>query len=238
MTKAYSDADLQRLERITEKRPATVIRHLLKYGSITTEELETIYGYKHPPRAIRDVRERGINIETFRTVSSEGRRIGAYRFGKPLFMEDQTARSAGRTALSQVIKRTLIEKYGARCMVYNQQMDERLLQVDHRIPYEIGGEGDEKNCDVYMLLSPSANRLKSWTCEHCSNWVKKDTMVCMNCFWAHPEHYTHIAGKPERHIILTFTGEEVKDYDRLVIQVGTERAEAVIKELIRRFLGE
>lgn len=33
-------------------------------------------------------------------------------------------------------------------------MEERLLQVDHRIPYEIDGEQDENNIDCYMLLSP------------------------------------------------------------------------------------
>lgn len=87
---------LQRLNSITDKRPATVIRHILKHGSITTEELETLYGYKHRPRAIRDVRERGVNVETFRVQSSDGRSIGAYRFGEPLFIENQTSKTAGR----------------------------------------------------------------------------------------------------------------------------------------------
>lgn len=41
--------------------------------------------------------------------------------------------------------------------------------VNHRIPYEIGGEHDEKDMECFMLLSPSANRAKSWTCEHCEN---------------------------------------------------------------------
>ena len=58
-------------------------------------------------------------------------------------------------------------------------MDATKLQVDHRIPYEIGGEHDEKDIDYFMLLSPSANRAKSWTCEHCKNWeVKNPSFVC------------------------------------------------------------
>ena len=28
-----------------------------------------------------------------------------------------------------------------------------------------------------MLLSPSANRDKSWACEHCDNWNKKDKNI-------------------------------------------------------------
>jgi hypothetical protein len=53
-----------------------------------------------------------------------------------------------------------------------EETDERLLQIDHRIPYEVGGDGDESelNPEEFMLLSGSANRAKSWSCEHCENW--------------------------------------------------------------------
>lgn len=236
MSKKYSKTELDKLNAITDKRPATVIQHILKHGSITTEELETLYGYKHPPRAIRDVRERGINVETFRVQSSDGRNIGAYRFGNPLFIVNQTSKTAGRTVLSQTIKKALIEKYGSRCAIYNQEMDERLLQIDHRIPYEIGGEHTGNNIDVYMLLSPSANRAKSWTCEHCPNWTRKDANFCAACFWAHPESYTHIAGKAEKHIIITYTGDEIEDYNSLIELVGAEQAESTIKELIKKLI--
>lgn len=53
-------------QSVTAKRPKTVINHILEYGFITTEELKVRYGYNHPPRAVRDVREHGIAIETFR----------------------------------------------------------------------------------------------------------------------------------------------------------------------------
>ncbi len=67
-------------QSIATKRPKTVIDHILAHGSITTEELKVIYGYSHPPRAIRDVREHGISITTFRVTGSDGRKIAAYRF--------------------------------------------------------------------------------------------------------------------------------------------------------------
>ena len=50
---------------MTAKRPRTVIGHILQHGFITSEELHSIYGYDHPPRAARDVREYGIPLETF-----------------------------------------------------------------------------------------------------------------------------------------------------------------------------
>lgn len=232
-----SEADLTRLSEITAKRPATVIRHILEHGSISTEELEQLYGYKHPPRAVRDVRERGVNIETFKIKSADGRSIGAYRFGNPVFMENKLSKVAGRTALSSALRNALIAKYGSRCFIYNQEVDEKILQIDHRIPFEIGGETDSENLEAYMLLSPSANRAKSWSCENCPNWHDKDIKVCATCFWAFPENYGHIAGKPEKHIIITFTGNEIADYERLIGIVGMDRAENTIKELICDFLN-
>ena len=222
----------------TNKRPSTVIQHILKHGFITTEEIENKYGYKHPPRAVRDVRERGINLETYRVQSSDGRGIAAYRFGKPIFIENDTAKVAGRTALSQTLKKALVDKYGSICFVYHETLDERLLQIDHRIPYEIGGEQEDNNMDCYMLLSPSANRAKSWTCEHCPNWLLKDVAFCEDCFWAHPENYTHIAGKEQRQIIITFTGNEIEDYNRLIELVGVSKAEETIKNLIEKFIKD
>lgn len=232
----YSKKDLARLNSITDKRPSIVIQHILKHGQITTEELKNLYGYEHAPRAARDVRERGVNLVTERVKGPDGRSIAAYKFGTPLFVENKLSKIAGRTALSQALKKSLINKYGAICFVYLQPMDERLLQIDHRIPYEISGEQDLGKIDCFMLLSPSANRAKSWTCEHCSNWTLKDVEICKNCFWAHPENYTHIAGKEERKIIITFTDNEIEDYYRLISLVGVQNAERTIKEMINEYV--
>ena len=134
-----SKDDLSKLNSITEKRPSTVIQHIIKNGFITTEELTNDYGYEHPPRAARDVRERGVNLVTYKVKSSDGRTIAAYKFGDPVFIDNKVSKVAGRTALSNALKKALVDKFGAICFVYLQPMDERLLQIDHRIPYEIGG---------------------------------------------------------------------------------------------------
>lgn len=231
-----SKSVLDKLNAITDKRPSIVIQHILKYGFITTEDLKEKYGYEHPPRAARDVRERGVNLLTYKVKSSDGRNIAAYKFGKPVFLDDKVSKKAGRTALSKALKKALVEKNGAICFVYLQPMPEGLLQVDHRIPYEIGGENEGNDIDCYMLLSPSANRAKSWTCEHCSNWNLHDVNFCKSCFWAYPEEYTHIAGRKERQIIVTFTDNEIEDYNRLIELVGIDRAERTIKDMISEFI--
>ena len=233
--KKYPKSFFDKLNAVTAKRPKTVIQHILEHGFVTTEELEQLYGYKHAPRAARDVRELGIPLEMYRVKSSDGRSIGAYRFGNPALAENAVSKTAGRTALSKALKKALIEKFGSKCFIYLQPMDEKTLQVDHRIPYEIGGEQNETDLDCFMLLSPSANRAKSWTCEHCPNWENKNAEFCMKCFWAHPENYSHIAGKEQRQLIITFTGDEIEDYNKLIALVGVDKAEETIKEMIGEF---
>lgn len=235
MKKKLPKSFLDKLKSVTAKRPKTVIQEILKHGFVTTEQLKAL-GYEHAPRAARDVRELGIPLETFQVKDSNGRNIAAYRFGNPSQIEDKLSKATGRTVLSKALKKALIDKYGSKCFIYLQPMEEHLLQVDHRVPYEIAGEQDEQDIDCYMLLSPSANRAKSWTCEHCSNWQQKDKEFCMKCFWANPENHTHIAGKEQRQIVISFTGDEIEDYNRLIALVGYDKAEQTIKDLIAKYV--
>lgn len=232
----YPQGFLESLNSVEAKRPRTVIQHILEHGYITSQELKDTYGYNHPPRAVRDVREHGIPLITYRVTGADGRSIAAYKFGNPEEAKNLLSKSSGRTVLSKVLKRALIEKYGSKCFVYLEELDENLLQVDHRIPYEIGGECNENNLEMFMLLSPSANRAKSWTCEHCVNWEYKDPVFCVKCFWTHPEDYEHIAGKQHRTISIIFTGDEIKDYTRLIELSGFDGAQEVIKKLIHEHL--
>ena len=232
----YPKEFLDLLQSVKAKRPQTVIKHILEHGFITSEELKNTYGYNHPPRAVRDVREHGIPIITYRVTGTDGRKIAAYKFGDPTDIQNNLSKAAGRTVLSKALKQALIDKYGSKCFIYLETMDKEVLQVDHRIPYEIGGEHDEKDIDYYMLLSPSANRAKSWTCEHCENWKKKDRSFCLRCFWAYPENYDHIAGKFEKIISLVFTDDEIDDYYKLIELSGEKTAQEVIKKIIHEHL--
>ena len=100
MSKSKLPPDFVRLcKTVTAKRPKAVIGHILKNGFITTEELKDKYGYSHPPRAVRDVKEHGIPIEMFRVTGGDGRKIAAYRFGDPTKM--RFGQQAGRTALGK-----------------------------------------------------------------------------------------------------------------------------------------
>ncbi len=199
---------------ITAKRPRTVIHHLLKHGQITTEELKERYGYNHPPRAVRDVKEQGIPILRVSAIGADGRKIAAYRFADPKTI--QVRKFDGRTALSKQIKDALVAKYGCRCFIYLEAIPESDLQIDHRVPYEVGGESATMLPEEFMLLSGSANRAKSWSCEHCENWKNlKKREVCLSCYWASPENYTHVGMQPIRRVDLLWQGTEIAQYERL-----------------------
>jgi hypothetical protein len=221
-------------QSVTAKRPKAVIDHILQYGFISTEELKERYGYNHPPRAARDVREHGIPLETFRVTGSDGRKIAAYKFGN--FDKARFSRLSGRTGLSKQIKNELITRYGCKCFIYLEEVDERELQIDHRVPFEVDGEPGLKP-DNFMLLCGSANRAKSWSCEHCQNWGSiKDKSICLSCYWAYPESYTHIAMRQVRRIDLIWQGENVEIYERLK-QLATSLNKEIpelIKEIIER----
>lgn len=227
------------LNSVEAKRPKTVIQHILKHGFITNEDLKNEYGYNHPPRAIRDVRELGIPITTYRVTDSTGRSIAAYKFGNPNDVKPVARKTKGRSALSHKLKQQLIEKYGSKCFIYLEDLDENSLQVDHRIPYEIGGEQDVNDISNFMLLSASANRAKSWTCEHCKNWKDKNPEFCKRCFWAFPEDYGHVAGEVEKVIPVVFTGDDIADYNALQKLYGTiENMQQEVRIMIHNHVSE
>lgn len=219
--------------KVTAKRPKTVIDHILKHGFITTQELKDLYGYNHPPRAIRDVREQGIPLDMYKVVGNDGRKIGAYRFGNPDAIENH--KLGGRKVFSKAFKELLIKKYDSRCAITNERYEERYLQIDHRIPYEVAGDNvaDEQQPDEFMLLSGSAQRQKSWSCEHCSNWSGvKNQKVCRICYWASPEKYTHMAMKEIRTLQLVWSGRDgAAFYDRMSEKARAEKV--TLQDLVK-----
>jgi len=226
---------ITKLSLVTGKRSKIVVEHILEHGFITTEDLEQIYGYKHPPRAVKDVRDQGILIETYSVKSSDGRTIAAYRFGDS--SEIQHGRIGGRRAFSKRFKETLFEESDGKCAICNALFAMRELQIDHRIPYEIAGDIDysEQDSAAYMLLCGSCNRAKSWSCEHCANWQVKSKEACGNCYWAHPTKYSHVAMESVRRTDIRWEGKsEINLYDQ--ISASASQVQQSIPEHIKNLL--
>jgi len=217
----YPQEFLDLLARVRAKQPRIVIEHILQHGFITTEELARDYGYAHPPRAARDVREQGIPLETFTVRNSEGKSIAAYRFAPDAIAQND--RIGGRSTFSKAFRQELIALNDSRCSICSHPFDERYLQIDHRIPYMVGGEsqGKERRIKDYMVVCGSCNRAKSWSCEHCPNPTgANDPEICRSCYWAYPESYRHIALRTVRRLDIVWTEDEVSIYERIKAEAG------------------
>lgn len=241
MNDDFPDVFLKRLQAVTNRRARIVIDHILKHGYVTTEELEVQYGYKHPPRAARDVREEGIPLETFTVKTTEGRSIAAYRF--PDVRQIRNQQFAGRRTFPKAFKESLTSTDGVQCTICLQPFDLRYLQVDHRVPYQVVGDTKslELDPDEYMLVCGSCNRAKSWSCEHCLNWIEiKTPAICRACYWASPATYKHIALQEIRRLELVWTGQEAAIFERLKARAEEWRSTMpdYVKSVIEKHLRE
>ena len=232
---------LKLINAIKNKRAKVVIDHIIEHGQITTEELEKEYGYNHPPRAARDVREAGIPLKTSRVKSSDGRTIAAYTFGD--FRKINKDRLEGRKMFPKTFKTKLYEKTEGKCAICSGHFESRHLQIDHCIPYEVAGDVafSERNISGYMLLCGSCNRAKSWSCEHCENWLTgKSDSICTNCYWGNPNNYSHIALKEVRRLDIIWEDKEVKRYEKLkrLAKQNTQSIPNYVKRIIDKHIGK
>ena len=198
------------------KRAAEVLKVMLDKGSISTDEINAL-GYNHPPRAIGDVRDCGIPVITGKGVSKSGQQMAVYSLGVAADIQD--GRVGGRSAFPKKFKVALVSRYGAVDCITGAQLDERVLQIDHRVPYRIAGDAGLSDHDVeaYMLLDASSQRAKSWSCENCPNMAPpaRKPFVCRRCFWAYPEDYDHIATEQLRRTDVSWQGADVAVHDHL-----------------------
>ena len=229
LTREFLDA----LSDVRGKRARVVVEHILEHGFLTTEDLTETYGYQHPPRAARDVREQGIPLETISVEMPDGRQVSAYRFGDP--SEVRKGRLGGRKVWPKALKEELGERASSKCGVCCAEYEMRYLQVDHRVPFEVAGEPDVANVDKFMLVCGSCNRAKSWSCEQCSNWsTARSIETCETCYWVHPEEHTHVALEPVRRMDITWAGDEVETYNRMVANAAAARVS--VPEFVKRVL--
>ena len=235
----YPSEFLQLIATITNRRAKIVIDHIMAHGFITTRDLEVKYGYSHPPRAARDVREMGIPLKTFNIKSEEGKLIAAYKFGD--LTQIQHNKFGGRKVFSKEFKNQLYTFSGGKCAICNGFFEERYLQIDHRVPYEINGDNNnfQQNIDDYMLLCGSCNRAKSWSCEHCDNWTgQKEMELCLKCYWGNPTNYDHIALQEIRILALIWQDNEITFFEALQKEAEKDKLQLAehVKNLIEKHL--
>jgi hypothetical protein len=164
--------------------------------------------------------------------------MGSYRFGDLSKMRSD--RIGGRLSFPKTFKPQLIQIYGRKCNVCSGPFEDRYLQIDHRIPYEVGGDSEERDTTEYQLLDGSCNRAKSWSCEHCKNWNDiKDAGICETCYWASPESYGHVAMRKIRRLDVLWDEGEVENYDEIKKEADESHVpvptfvKAILKKIVK-----
>jgi hypothetical protein len=219
------------------KRAVAALKFMLEHGQITTDDLLDL-GYSHPPRAIGDVKDAGVPIVKVNGRSERtGRLMAIYKLGNASEIDDGRF-AGGRSVFPKAFKRALVDRYGSVDCITGARLNERVLQIDHRIPFRVAGDAEfaHLEVDAYMLLDASSQRAKSWSCETCPNMIAKDVRTCGTCFWAHPESYLHIATEQIRRTDISWQGEDVLLHDQLATQARAAGVPVgdLIKSLVRR----
>lgn len=213
----YSAELLAAVAKVTTRRGKTLVNHILKHGTVSTEQLETVYGLTDAASAARDVKDAGVPLAKTTGKRTTGRQMAVYAFGDPSLIRGD--RFQGRRAFAKGFKQLLIKEFGAKCELCSTPYEPRYFQIDHRVPYQIAGELSEGDrlLQEYMLLCGSCQRSKSWSCEHCDNWREgRQPAICKSCYWAEPADYTHIALKDHRRLEIVWLGDdEVSDHAKL-----------------------
>ncbi len=220
------------------KRPRTVLEKILENGSVSTYELGQL-GYDQPPRAAQDLKEAGVKLRTsFGKHPTTGARMAIYSLAQK--EPDSLPNFVGRTAFPIRFRTELFRIFNNRCNICNSRYNQLLLQIDHRIPYIISGESDQLIIDDFQPLCGSHQRLKSWTCEHCSNRENGDRAVCATCYWAIPDgEYQHIATVPERRLDITWKGlSELEEFATLTesARKSSSDIQTLVKTIIKKSL--
>jgi len=195
-------------------RVSTLLREILQHGFVTTERLQSL-GLSEPRRARQDAVDRGFPIRSETVTLDNGRRIASYSLATAA---DIIESRKGRRAIPKAFRNVLLAHYECKDAITGAKLPPRVLTIDHRVPFQIAGDNGlaERDASAFMLLDGSSQRSKSWSCEQCRNFREiKDPNICGGCFWAHPDHYDHIAMQQTRRTDILWQGDDVPLHDRL-----------------------
>ena len=183
-------------------RPLRVLYECCVNDGVSTETLTSKYGYNQPPRAARDVRELGFNLKSTVGRTQDGRRMAVYSIDN----FDSFSAKEGRQLFAKQEKTALFSRHSGKCFYCSGGFSSSELQIDHRIPFEIVGNKlhAEEGLDALILVCSSCNRSKSWSCESCENFSKKNEDQCRKCYWFDPDNYLHVGGKKRALVNVAF----------------------------------
>jgi DNA adenine methylase len=199
---------------VTKHRAKGVVTTILDRGFVTKDQIEVDLGQAHAPRAAQDVKDEGIPLSNQKFKYPDQSNGSYYIFD--LDKDAQEGKTGGRKPFPKSFKRLLLEHYGPVHAFTGEPFPEGMLSIDHRVPYAVQGDGDNRDPSDFMLIDATYQRRKSFACEKCPNLNERDVSVCKRCYWASPSDYDHSATHPIRQTLLSWNGKgELDDFNRI-----------------------
>jgi len=195
------------------QRAKIVLNQILDHGDCSTEWLQE-QGYDHAPRAAQDLKDAGVPLKSHKKDmnSKTGNRMSSYY----LLDRNPSEVKAGRKQPPKKFKKDLIKKYDQRDHFTGQETAGHELTMDHRTPYDVGGDPDNFDVKDWMLLGASSQQRKKHACSNCENQKNiREPATCRRCYWAYPEDYDHVAMENLRRVDVEFRGKDVDKFDQL-----------------------
>lgn len=211
-----------------------VFDYLIENSYITTEIIKN-WGYEHPPRAIKDLTDSGINLIRSFITNEAGRRIARYTLSDPRALPNTNRRQN----VPKALKNNIYNAQQGCCALCNGKFEPHELQADHKVPYLVQPDnGSAKSESDYMLLCGSCNRSKSWSCEHCTNGnLIKVVDTCIKCYWYNPLDCLHVALQQFRRADIIWQGDsEIKSHTMMVREAAKEKTNlpSYIKKMLAK----
>lgn len=167
---------------------------LMEKGVITKYDFEeTHVPVSQAPRAIRDLKDHGIPIETLRKISVPQAKTKVNRYTLGSIDNINTSMRYGRMYDPTGMKEKLAKLHGDVCVFCGKKLTAKDRELDHKLPVNIFGDlspVERLNPDNYQLVCRGCNRLKREATSHGAFDDQREGMdIVKQNYWYDPVQY-------------------------------------------------
>jgi len=175
----------QSVRRMETKRTRVCVKLMSDGRWYSAQRITELTGYRHPNRAITDVRQHGYEVESRIVRTADGKNIVEWR----LVSKTPIGQLKRRASLSKSETDAIFRRDNYTCALCRTKYDADFLRVDHREPVSRSLRGNAFSKDEpnwmrrFQTLCQICNYEKREICKKCT----RD--ACLGCELYEPEKY-------------------------------------------------
>lgn len=185
-------------KRRKESKRAKVCVKLMSDGEwYSAQRITELTGYRHPNRAMTDVRQSGYEVQSRFVQTSDGKRVVEWKLASPV----PTKPLKKRIALTKTEMETIFKRDNYTCALCKNKYDSDFLRVDHKEPISRSRRGNDFSktdpdwMDRFQTLCLICNYEKREICKNC----QRDS--CVSCELYDPQKYQGILIKLDKDLL-------------------------------------